>query len=151
MRGRDRSPDGYDRPGDILPIARAFLAARNLKSRRSFSHDCEVAMLTYGWPGNVRELKGAVGRAAVNSQGELIEPDDLNLGESWAETTPLHGTPRIEEINDAERQSFELAVARAGGNRAKAARTLGLSRSTFHDKVKRLGLGLKGKKHPKHG
>ncbi len=70
-----------DRAGDILPLARHFLALHAAESGRALTlaPDAENALVTYPWPGNVRELENVVERAVVLSSGERISAEALGL------------------------------------------------------------------------
>ena len=97
-----------------------------------------AALAARDWPGNVRELENAVARLVALSDGGVIALDALALPESSPE--PGEGGFRA-RVDAFERQLIEQAFAEAGGNRAEAARRLGLSRVTLLDRMKRLGLG----------
>jgi len=113
------------RPGDILPLARSFLAPGKLLHPAA-----EAALQAHAWPGNVRELKNVMARASLLAQGEVIKPADLGL--------PLapNGVPDAEPDRDAIVQ----ALARAGGVIAQAAAELGLSRRALYRRMERLGI-----------
>lgn len=93
-------------------------------------------LMNYGWPGNVRELKSAIESAAIRCAGPVIQPDDLpahiigSVVEPSAPADPL-----------ADRQQRVLdALARTGGNRAAAARLLGIGRTTLYLWLNELGI-----------
>ncbi|MDP2823768.1 MAG: sigma-54 dependent transcriptional regulator [Sulfuritalea sp.] len=69
------------RPGDILPLARHWLARQAAAARRAarFAAAAEARLVAYSWPGNVRELENVVQRALIMTAGELIEADSLPL------------------------------------------------------------------------
>jgi DNA-binding NtrC family response regulator len=73
-------PPLRERREDILPLARRFLTVStrgNGQPPREFSQEAARALTEYSWPGNVRELRNAIERAAVLSQGTLIEKEHL--------------------------------------------------------------------------
>jgi len=82
----------------------------------------------YFWPGNVRELKHVLEHAFVQAKGTIITPDDLPL-DVREFATGL--TPSIEK-KPLSPHEVEEALTRAGGNKAKAARALGISRPTLY-------------------
>ena len=96
--------------------------------------------MNHSWPGNVRELENALEHALVLSRGETIRsihlPPELfreekNRGARTADV-PLH--------SDQEKNLLAEALLAAGWNRSKAARRLGINRSTLWRKIKEYGL-----------
>ncbi|RYE92511.1 MAG: sigma-54-dependent Fis family transcriptional regulator, partial [Oxalobacteraceae bacterium] len=69
-----RLPPLGARPGDILPLARSFLAGGKALHPAS-----EAALMAYPWPGNVRELKNVMARASLLSHGDAVMVADLGL------------------------------------------------------------------------
>jgi DNA-binding NtrC family response regulator len=117
------------RPGDILPLARAFLGdAKRLGS------DAEAALKRHGWPGNVRELKNVIQRACLLAPAEVIHADDLALP---AASTPARSHEVVEEIS---REQVEQALREHHGNISQAAGSLGLSRQALYRRMDRLGI-----------
>ena len=93
-----------------------------------FSKRALAIMMDYPWPGNVRELQSAIRFALVKSRGRMIQPDDLPLElRKRQEGRPPKGPSRK---LDTER--VQAALARSGGNKAKAARILGVGRATLY-------------------
>ncbi|ABC22186.1 acetoacetate metabolism transcriptional regulator AtoC [Rhodospirillum rubrum] len=129
-----------DRPEDIRLLADHFLgrfAADNNVVIRGFDPAALDCMLAYPWPGNVRELVNAVERAVVMSTGNVILRDDLpeNIicGERAAFVSELLPDgeairPLREMASEFETRVIRLALARNGGNRARTAIQLGISR-----------------------
>ncbi len=113
-----------ERRDDILPLARHFLEAGYELSR-----EAERALLRHSWPGNVRELANSVRRACLLSEDRVIRPQHLMLPESA--DAPLH---------DPDRGEIELALERAQGVVARAARDLGLSRQSLYRRMEKLGI-----------
>jgi len=103
----------------------------------------------YDWPGNVRELRNVIERAMIIAKERLIRPEDLpervrraGTGEpsstsATAGTRP--GNLRL-ALAETERQVIAEALRSAGGNKAKAARTLGIHRTSLYEKMKTHGL-----------
>jgi DNA-binding NtrC family response regulator len=106
-----------------------------------------LAIEAYDWPGNVRELKNTLWRASVLADGQQITPAHLALGVAKVGMLRLsdmgHG-PQAEAdvftIADAERRAIVDALRATGGNKLRAARLLGIARSTLLEKVRRFGL-----------
>jgi transcriptional regulator with GAF, ATPase, and Fis domain len=92
------------------------------------SKEALAIMKDYHWPGNVRELQSAIWFALVKSKGRLIQPDDLPLElKKWQNERSAPGPPR-----KLDRETVRTALAQTGGNKAKAARLLGVGRATLY-------------------
>jgi PAS domain S-box-containing protein len=85
-------------------------------------------MLDYRWPGNVRELQNAVQFAFVKSNGKLIAPEDLPL--ELRETVNV--CARRGPMRKLDPESVQSALERSGGNKAKAAKAMGVGRATLY-------------------
>jgi two-component system, NtrC family, response regulator HydG len=83
----------------------------------------------YSWPGNVRELKHVLEHAFVQCHGSTLTPDDLpsDIREVGSGAAALPATKKTPGLQD-----LEAALARTDGNKAKAARLLGISRPTLY-------------------
>jgi two-component system response regulator HydG len=92
-------------------------------------------LLEYSWPGNVRELRNALERAAILSEGGLIAPQHLLLT-----TERQAATEETTDLNTVERLTIEQVMRRAGGNKSKAARRLGLTRTQLYGRLRKYGL-----------
>ncbi len=135
-----RVPPLRDRPLD-LP-----LLARTLVKRASGALGCPVPVLApdavaalarHDWPGNVRELENCLTRAIVVATGNVIHAEDLTFGEvRLGPTAASLGT-----LEEMEREHVERVLAASGGQKAQAARTLGISRPRLDRLLKKYGLG----------
>jgi transcriptional regulator with PAS, ATPase and Fis domain len=125
-------PPLRERLEDILPLAEFFLAQHGCALR--FSPEACAALLAHSWTGNVRELRNVVIRAAIFASDGCIElknlPDGFVAG-SVTNSTAADGT--LEEV---ERRMILQALDRNGGQQAKAAESLGISRRTLSRKLK---------------
>jgi DNA-binding NtrC family response regulator len=131
-----------ERREDILPLARQFLTRHSMESGRKLElgKEAEQALLDHPWQGNVRELENAIERAAVLSTGEQVLPEDLLLEQSPG-VAPGIGKGTLQEcIDTAVKARIETAIEAAKGNRAEAARTLGIDRATLWRLMKRLSM-----------
>ena len=140
------------RSDDIPLLAQHFLeryAAKNRKTVKGFSPQAMDLLLKHEWPGNVRELENAVERAVILMTGDYItekelpvtiaaaeEKNDVDQAQGAAEAAAAAGDRPLEEI---EREAILAAVAAAGGNKSAAARRLGITRKTLHNKLKQYG------------
>jgi DNA-binding NtrC family response regulator len=126
---------------DVVPLARHFLAhhAAEAGRRLRFAPDAEAILAAHAWPGNVRELENAVERAVVLARGDTIGPEDLLLEERVTPAAAGDGTLQ-ESLDRAAATRIRSAIASAAGNRAEAARLLGVDRTTLYRMMRRLGM-----------
>ena len=141
-------PPLRERAEDVPLLAAHFLeefASRNRKAVRGFSAQALDTMLRYSWPGNVRELENAVERAVILCHGDLItgrELPSMLFSEAQVEERPadldasLAGLP----LDEVERRAIEETLRLAGDNKSEAARRLGTTRATLHNKLRKYGL-----------
>jgi DNA-binding NtrC family response regulator len=129
------------RKDDIALIAARLLQALSAeigKEISGLSAESQSALAAYSWPGNVRELKNVLGRAAAMCSGARIEAKDLFLTQK-RKTATLDGLSgkTLEEI---EKAAIQATLKSAGGNKAEAARMLGIAYSTLYEKMKKYGM-----------
>jgi len=137
-------PPLRERPGDILAIAEHFLRQQGGDAPKRISPAAARRLLQHAWPGNVRELRNTMERAAVMSHGACIEPEDIALADrSVTENTSDVAIDWDGElavaIAQVERVMLQRALAAANGNRAEAARRLGISRQQLYRKLEEQG------------
>ncbi|HSB61074.1 MAG TPA: sigma 54-interacting transcriptional regulator [Vicinamibacteria bacterium] len=157
-----RLPPLRARPEDVLPLAESFLEEIGAAMGRppaGVSKEARERLLAYPWPGNARELRNALERAVILAGGGLVTAELLpgpgsrdsaraalaaRAGEETAagEASLLGGELPDQGVRLAtlERTLVEKALARARGNRSRAARLLGLSRSQLYTRLRRYGL-----------
>jgi two-component system, NtrC family, response regulator AtoC len=119
------------RPGDIPLLAAHFLERAG--GRKRLSRGAADKLAAYAWPGNVRELQMVVQRAAVLSQGDVIEAGELQLDppRSWR----ADALGRNLTLAELERQYIEEVLARHDGHRGQAAEALGIDPKTLYNKL----------------
>jgi DNA-binding NtrC family response regulator len=142
-----RIPALRERPEDVPALARFFLdrfAERFGVSPLHVPQALFDRLAAHAWPGNVRELENAIeGLVALSPQAGL----DLSLlpggagGESRAPEVEGAPLPLKQRVEAYERGLVVEALRAAHGNRSEAARRLGMSRVTLHDKLRKYGLG----------
>jgi DNA-binding NtrC family response regulator len=137
-------PPLRERKQDIPLLADFFLGKFSAATRRHFTSigdDALAKLLAYEWPGNVRELANAIERAVVLGAGSVITAADLPVGLSGNPTMPnSQNVSYHERINAARKQSALDALRHTNGNRAAAARLLGLEARYFLRLIKSLGI-----------
>ena len=137
-----RIPPLRERRSDILLLAEAFLHEIGQSFGRppaGLTRDARELLLKYDWPGNVRELRNALERAAILCEGGLIAPEHLSL--RVVRTT----APASTDLNVVERQTIEHVMRDTGGNKSKAARRLGLSRTQLYVRLRKYNLEKPGR------
>lgn len=148
-------PPLRDRRQDIPLLTSAFLAAATAaiaKPVHDISSEAMELLMRYAWPGNVRELKSAIESAVISARGMVIQASDLPSEIAAAAGRPLPAVrpgavPRAETrrtLRGSEREQLEAALRQTGGNRAAAARLLGISRATFYRRLRTLGIDTEG-------
>jgi transcriptional regulator of acetoin/glycerol metabolism len=92
-------------------------------------------LLHYDWPGNVRELENAVERAMLISHTGEVQPSAF----PFQMNAPLSGDD-VRTIDDVERRHIERIVTETNWNLSRAARILGIDRTTLYNKLRRYGM-----------
>jgi len=137
-------PPLRDRPEDIPVLAHHFLerfAERFATGPVEVTRELEARLLAHRWPGNVRELENAMeSLLALSLDGEL----DLSLLPGGAQADKgeaLGRSATLKERTEAyERGLIATALQSMSGNRTEAAKVLGISRATLHEKLKKYKL-----------
>jgi Nif-specific regulatory protein len=135
-------PSLRERKEDIASLADYFLKRSALETKKTFTGvtaDALQKLMTYEWPGNVRELANVIESAVVLGQGPELTPHDLPV--KIASTMPkgarggftYHGA-----IDDYRRELIARTLAHTEGNRAAAAKLLGLQRTYLSRLIKSL-------------
>lgn len=142
------------RPEDIVPLARHFLAEHGGRSGRTglrLAPSAEQALRRHSWPGNVRELENVMQRAVIFAAGEIVEVDALHLS-----LLPVGGvnpvaspeaplvSPQVvlsegqktDNMRDLEREHILDTLVAVGGSRKLAGERLGMSERTLRHKLK---------------
>lgn len=133
-------PPLRQRKDDILPLVDVLLAQARTKSERPISGISAQAirrLLKYPWPGNVRELANVIERAVAMADHNIILPEDLDFPDLTRSSLP--GIDRAVQdglsLEEMERVYIQRVVTAQGGNKAAAARILGITRKTLYRKL----------------
>jgi len=133
-----RIPPLRERGHDILLLAHSLLEGFSRPNGRppmQFTSRAEDALLAYRWPGNVRELRNELERAAILCEGLFIDTEHLSLAVR-GDVQPLGGI----DLKGLERQAIEQALRDVNGNKARAAKQLGISRTQLYSRLRKYGL-----------
>ena len=133
------------RKDDIPLLAQHFLedfAKRNRKTIKGFTPRAMDSILKHDWPGNVRELMNAVERGVVLARSEYLDEMDLRIdidtGSTGSAYVPVTAQP-AGSLQQVEKTAILNTLASTGGNKSEAARILGITRKTLHQKLKKYG------------
>ncbi|MCB9653107.1 MAG: sigma 54-interacting transcriptional regulator [Deltaproteobacteria bacterium] len=137
-----RIPPLAERPEDVIPLAEHFIATQSTRPV-ALAADAQAALTDYTWPGNVRELRNVIVRALLMTDSDTLQLSDLEFLQQAFTTRSQDARGSVRRHDERERAKLLDALDTAGGNRAEAARILGVSKSTFHDRLKRYGVPLK--------
>jgi transcriptional regulator with PAS, ATPase and Fis domain len=141
-------PPLRERRGDVALVAEhlvGVLAARAGRPDVGIGQDAMTVLERYDWPGNVRELINAIEYALVIGDGPVIGaadlPPEIVDPDASPEAAPLPlNAPVAADHAQPEAVRIRRALERAGGHRARAARSLGWSRVTLWRHMRDLGL-----------
>ena len=127
---------------DIHLFVAHFVRMYDKRTGRRFSPEALGLLARYDWPGNVRELEHLVEAALVLARKDEVTPADLprDFLAKVASQATLTSRDLKGDLADIERETISKALAAADGNVARAARQLGIARSTLRDRLKKLGI-----------
>ncbi|ADZ92733.1 sigma-54-dependent Fis family transcriptional regulator [Marinomonas mediterranea] len=146
-------PPLRERRGDIAKLADFFLQKLSRRTGRrapKLTVQALTAMIAYNWPGNIRELENVIEAAFYTSHDRKIPLSLLPAQLSQTDhSTPKNQTSKgiiqstgslKEQLNLAEKNIINAALIECGDNRTKAAKKLGISKSTFYEKLDKHGI-----------
>jgi PAS domain S-box-containing protein len=136
-----------DRPGDIPLLVQHIserLIGRGYPDNLSCDQEAMRLMMDYPWPGNVRELSNAVEHGMILAEDGIVKPDslpyDIRHYHSNTASAPAGSCQNRQPEIDPHRKEILDALEKSNGNRAEAARSLGIDRSTLWRRMHRLGI-----------
>lgn len=132
-------PQLRERGNDIFLFADLFIRQANAELQRQVDGlDAAAAelLVQHSWPGNLRELNNVVKRAVLLARGRQITAAELQQAMGPVRQNVV---PTLHDEAD-ERQRIEDALRQTGGNKAKAARLLGIDRKTIYNKMEKWGM-----------
>lgn len=132
-------PKLSERGSDLFLFAELFIRHANEELNRTvegFDSEAAELLASHSWSGNLRELNNVVKRAVLLTRGNKITTTEL---------TQAMGQIRTDNVlqlhdEDTERQRIITALQQTNGNKAKAARLLGVDRKTIYNKIEKLGI-----------
>ena len=132
-----RMPPLRERRRDIPLLVDAFLQEFTRStgcSSAGLTPDALEMLVGYEWPGNVRELHNALERAAILCQGGLITREHLSI-----RSTSFVAPRRSPHLSEVERRTIEQVLQESAGNKSKAARRLGITRTQLYSRLRKYG------------
>ena len=132
-------PQLRERGNDIFLFADLFIRQANAELQRQVDGlDAAAAelLVQHSWPGNLRELNNVMKRAVLLARGRQITAAELQQAMGPLRQNAVH---TLHDEAD-ERQRIEEALRQTGGNKAKAARLLGIDRKTIYNKMEKWGM-----------
>ena len=132
-------PKLSERGTDLFLFADLFVRHANEELNRDvegFDSAAAEMLASHPWTGNLRELNNVVKRAVLLARGKLITPAELTMA-----MPPVQPEPSMAlHDEDTERSRIVAALRQTNGNKAAAARLLGIDRKTIYNKIERLGI-----------
>lgn len=132
-----RLPPLRNRKEDIGPLVSHFLGEiRSGKAAMELTRDALTSLSEYDWPGNVLELRNVISRISVLSETSVVDREELLR--HWQPSSPRE-RPDLTGLNleEAETRLILQAITRCAGNKTAAAKELGITTRTLHNKVKK--------------
>jgi DNA-binding NtrC family response regulator len=138
-----RIPPLRERPSEIAALARVFAEQASFQNGRgpvALSDATLTTLVRHTWPGNARELRNVVARAVMLCPGDVVEPDQLHfeaIGGRSSAPPPAPSAPVATfDVSDREPGPPDAArvveaLDQCAGNQTRAAKLLGISRSTL--------------------
>jgi DNA-binding NtrC family response regulator len=147
-------PPLRERPEDITMLLDYFLnffCEEHDKQIRGFSQPALQRLCAYGWPGNVRELRNCVESLVVTTRGDEITlqhlpPSMAPASDDYSITVHLG---RL--LEDVEQKYILRTLEVLGGNKARAAQVLGISKKTLYRRLHEYGVDLGHEKQTQAG
>src|SRR6185436_13038048 len=131
-------PSLVERQEDILLLQRYFVhkfSTQYNKNIRDVSTTAQQILLRHTWPGNLRELENVIGNACMMTQSDIIDVGDLP---AYLAEAPMENAPDDDllSMDEMQRRHAMRVLCRLGGNKARAAEVLGISRTTLYALLK---------------
>ena len=130
-----RIPSLADRREDLPILEKYFVdkyAAEYGKTIRGITPRAQVILARYPWPGNIRELENVLGHACMMTDSQMIDVRDLPETLKVQQSTPPLSERNLLSLSEVNRAHIHHVLEKVGGNKAHAARILGINRATLY-------------------
>jgi len=134
-------PPLRERGGDLPLLTEHFLAVYKKKYNKPaqrISRSTMGMLENYSWPGNVRELQHVIERSVILCESDSIEPNDIYFNTS--NVNVKEDTPDTFNLDEIEKKFIQKALFKYEGNISKAAKELGLTRTSLYRRMEKHGL-----------
>jgi len=134
-------PRLVDRKEDLPLLQKYFVekfAQQYGKQIRGITRRAQLRMAAYSWPGNVRQLENVIGNAAMMTQGSTIDVDDLPQLLQEAANPGRGNDEDMLSLQEMQNRHLVRVLERVGGNKARAAEILGISRTTIYEMLAKI-------------
>jgi transcriptional regulator with PAS, ATPase and Fis domain len=143
-------PPLRERQEDVIPLVEYFTlqcCQQMQKASKKISQSAQTLLQDYSWPGNIRELRNVVESAVLVSDGEYITISDLPMHlQQYATGHRAELSAKVVgRIDEAEREVIRSALREANGDKATAAKRLGISVRTLYRKLEKFSEFREGK------
>jgi len=138
-----KMPSLRDRKEDIPALIRHFLG-RLTRGKLEISDEVLARMMSYDWPGNVRELENCIQRAVSLGSGSFIQMQDLPSAMLYHLARHSSGGQDLGTLQALEQQAIRQALKATRGDRVRAAKLLGIGKTTIYRKLKEYGIEAGG-------
>ena len=138
-------PPLRERKSDIPTLVHYFLEKYQGEEERvtEIAYDAMARLMSYNWPGNVRELENCIQRALVLGTGSVIHARDLPSNVLY-QVGPAPESSEVSPLGEIERRAILQALRTTGGDRLRAAKLLGIGKTTIYRKLKEFDLEDEG-------
>ncbi len=134
-------PPLRERKGDIPVLVRHFMARyADRTGPTEVSDEVMGRLMSYEWPGNVRELENCIQRAVALGAGPIIRMQDLPSNMIMRLSGKPSSRQVLSTLQSLERRAILQALEATGGDRVRAAKLLGIGKTTIYRKLKEYGL-----------
>jgi DNA-binding NtrC family response regulator len=124
------------------------LAERDGKRPPTVTKDFMRRIMSHSWPGNIRELENVLERAVAFSEDGQLTSSDLRMSDFADCVEPMGDSSEADSsrfltgmtLDEIEKLAIKQTLAHVGGNKARAARELGISEKSIYNKMRRLGM-----------
>ena len=136
-----KMPSLRDRREDVPELIRHFLARfGNEETVAQVSDEALGRLMSYDWPGNVRELENCIQRAVSLGSGTFIQMQDLPSAMLYHLARQSSSRQDLGTLQALEQQAIRQALHATGGDRVRAAKLLGIGKTTIYRKLKEYGI-----------
>ena len=135
-------PPLRERKGDIPALVESFIDRHGGEEGvvTGMTHDALERLNTYNWPGNVRELENCIQHALALAPGPEIQVSDLPPSVVYGTGNDSEADQTVTSLQQVERRAILKALEETGGDRLRAAKLLGIGKTTIYRKLKEYGL-----------